>query len=281
MSPQSETLRVLLIEDSAGDAQLFEEWLQPDESSGFEVVWKETLVSGIERCMQGDLDCILLDLNLPDSQGLNTFLTAYESAPGVPIVVLTGHRDEELAIGTLRRGAQDYLLKDSLDAAVLIRSIRYAIERYQRPKDARPVVADALPSSPEAAIPAVADQQAQDEEPETRDPFAEMVEEYAQHIRAYASKEETPSGSGADSAAVLIAMAFSERDVACNEVIRIHVAAIEQARQGIGRSQFRAVNQKAGSLLLGVVTTLGDLYRERCLGEDEQDSGSLMDNLRI
>jgi serine phosphatase RsbU (regulator of sigma subunit) len=89
----------------------------------------ELLSVGVERCSEGRFDAILLDLSLPDSQGLNTFLTMHAHAGGVPIVVLSGYSDEATAVRAVQAGAQDYLVKGQVDDNLLVRSIRYAIER--------------------------------------------------------------------------------------------------------------------------------------------------------
>ncbi len=94
----------------------------------------------MERLALGDVDVLLLDLGLPDSQGLETAVEAMRSAPAVPIVVLTGYDDDEAAAEAIERGAQDYLVKGGFSGAALRRAIRYAIESQaggDRPAGAR------------------------------------------------------------------------------------------------------------------------------------------------
>ena len=123
------TLSVLLVEDNPGDARLIEEILIETEGASFDLVCAERLSKGLERLASGDVDLVLLDLSLPDSQGLDTFARVYEEAPQIPIVVLSGVDDEALAIQAVREGAQDYLVKGMADTDILVRSIRYAVER--------------------------------------------------------------------------------------------------------------------------------------------------------
>ena len=85
----------------------------------------------IIRLREERFDVILLDLSLPDSQGQETLAKAYGQAHDTPIVVLTGHSDETMAIQTVHEGAQDYLVKGQVDGHTLVRSIRYAIERHR------------------------------------------------------------------------------------------------------------------------------------------------------
>jgi signal transduction histidine kinase len=99
----------------------------PRAALGFE--HEETLAAGLDRLAKGDADVVLLDLNLPDSDGVDTVVRLRECDAAVPLVVLTGAGEEETGIAALAAGAQDYLVKDELGALPLRRSIRYAIER--------------------------------------------------------------------------------------------------------------------------------------------------------
>jgi len=128
----NDRLKVLLIEDNPGDARLVRSIL--GESNGptrFEVTWADRLSKAVLALSADPPDAILLDLSLPDSDGLSTVVDVVTAAPQVPIIVLTGLGNETLAVQTLQRGAQDYLSKNQLDSELLPRTIRYAIERKQ------------------------------------------------------------------------------------------------------------------------------------------------------
>jgi signal transduction histidine kinase len=120
---------VLLVEDNAGDARLLREMLK--EQSTFQVELANALcMSDAENyLMTHNVDIILLDLGLPDVQGLEALRRALDAAPRVPLVVLTGLDDESLAARALQEGAQDYLIKGQIETRSLLRAIRYAIER--------------------------------------------------------------------------------------------------------------------------------------------------------
>ncbi len=123
--------RILLVEDNPGDARLVREALA-DAGIGDAPLLTVARLDEALRCLAlGDIDCVLLDLSLPDSSGLPTLARVYEAAPDVPIVILTGLDDEGLAVGALRSGAQDYLVKDQLSAGLLTRTLRYARERVR------------------------------------------------------------------------------------------------------------------------------------------------------
>ena len=124
-------IRILLIEDNSGDARLMREALAGVRDVSFEVEWVERLWLGMKRLAEGGIDVVLLDLALPDSQGLDTLVRVQTEAPEVPIVVLTGLDEKALAVEAMQKGAQDFLGKGYVqeNSNVLARSIRYAIER--------------------------------------------------------------------------------------------------------------------------------------------------------
>ena len=123
-------IRVLLIEDCPGDVFLVREMVHESKSPLFRVVAQtDRLAGGIELMRAGGIDVVLLDLTLPDSQGLESFTRAHEAAPELPIVVLSGIDDEEFAAQALHLGAQEYVVKGRMDMHLLQRALRYALER--------------------------------------------------------------------------------------------------------------------------------------------------------
>ncbi|HWQ18814.1 MAG TPA: response regulator [Methanotrichaceae archaeon] len=123
----SNPLHILLIEDNPGDARLIKEFLGEVTGAAFELDWVDRLSEGL-KCLDCK-DAILLDLALPDSLGLDTFKKIHAHAPALPIIVLTGNEDNALAFKAVQEGAQDYLIKGQVSSQLLVRSIRYAIER--------------------------------------------------------------------------------------------------------------------------------------------------------
>jgi signal transduction histidine kinase/CheY-like chemotaxis protein len=134
----SDKLRVLLIEDNPGDARLIWEMLTEVGATGlaaaFDLECADRLSTGLARLAAGGIDVVLLDLSLPDSQGLDTFAKVHAQVPQVPIILLTGLDDAALAVKAVREGAQDYLVKRQVDGNLLVRAMRYAIERKQAEK---------------------------------------------------------------------------------------------------------------------------------------------------
>ncbi|WP_413167196.1 sensor histidine kinase [Capilliphycus salinus ALCB114379] len=124
-----ELIKVLLVEDNPGDAFLIQESLKKRHKMNFKVTVVERLTDAFSCLEQNRFDIILLDLFLPDSQGLDTFTDILSKANHLPIVVLTGLNDEKMAIQAVRLGAQDYLKKELAIGELLIYSLCYAIER--------------------------------------------------------------------------------------------------------------------------------------------------------
>ncbi|HWF92006.1 MAG TPA: response regulator, partial [Terriglobales bacterium] len=119
---------VLLIEDNPGDADLVRLRLVESESD-VDVRCVDRLSAGLQQLGDESPTLVLLDLNLPDSHGAETFRKILNKAPGVPVVVLSGQDDEELAVKAVHQGVQDYLVKGEFNSTQLARAMRYAIER--------------------------------------------------------------------------------------------------------------------------------------------------------
>ncbi|MDX8412017.1 MAG: PAS domain S-box protein [Mariprofundaceae bacterium] len=124
-------VRILAVEDNPGDARLLEETLKDMVGQNHQLVVKGTLHEAFANIDAASIDVILLDLSLPDSQGVETLRRMAAHAPELPIVVMTGHGDDALGLQTIQEGAQDYLVKGEIDAALLQRSLSYAIGRKQ------------------------------------------------------------------------------------------------------------------------------------------------------
>lgn len=127
----SDTVGVLLIEDSPDDALIIREMLSESSLTRYRVDWEISLAAGLRHLneRQESVDIVLLDLGLPDSQGVETLFKARRSAPDIPIVVLTGLGHEEMGRVAIREGAQDYICKNEISIDVLENSLRFAFER--------------------------------------------------------------------------------------------------------------------------------------------------------
>jgi len=139
--------RVLLVEDNPGDARLVRESLSEGLPGQFMVEVADSLKQALAtlRAAADEVDVVLLDLSLPDSQGLETYRAVHTLAPAIPILVLSGLNDESIAMKAVNEGAQDFLSKARVDGELLPRAIRYAMERHRLLEQVRQLaIADEL-----------------------------------------------------------------------------------------------------------------------------------------
>ena len=125
-----EPVRVLLIEDNEHDVVLVREALRDAGEQDFILETVPRLADGLKRLGETPVDVVLLDLRLPDSDGIDTFNDLRAHSIEVPIVVLSGDANDSVAMESMRRGAQDYLVKGTADGELLGRTLRYAITRH-------------------------------------------------------------------------------------------------------------------------------------------------------
>lgn len=122
---------ILLVEDNPGDARLFAEALKDAYDSKFNLVHCRAFGEALDRLATASPNVMVVDLGLPDAFGIDVVKKARANAPMVPVVVLTSRADEALGLEALHEGAQDYLVKGELDARLLSRALRYAMERHR------------------------------------------------------------------------------------------------------------------------------------------------------
>jgi len=126
------SLTLLLIEDTAEFAELVQHWVSGgDNVEAFCLNWTDTLGAGLNRLARGGVDVILLDLGLPDSDGMETFVRIKAQATGIPIIILSAADSEALALQLIQDGAADYLVKNTCNGNSLVRAVRYAVVRQR------------------------------------------------------------------------------------------------------------------------------------------------------
>jgi len=129
ISVHESAIQVLLIEDDPVAARILKKLIESEKNPEIHVECASRVEEGLSALSRIKTDCILLDLNLPDSLGLETVARVQNKASKIPIVVLAGNDNDTLAIEAVRRGVQDYVMKDRVDGKILSRIIRYAVER--------------------------------------------------------------------------------------------------------------------------------------------------------
>jgi PAS domain S-box-containing protein len=127
-------MKILLVEDNPGDARLIQEMVKQAGAAQYELVVEGTLEGALSSLRKGSFNMVLLDLNLPDSSGIATMKSIQRNASHIALIVITGLSDDAIAIESLKMGAEDFLVKGKFDGSLLVRSLRYAIERKRAGK---------------------------------------------------------------------------------------------------------------------------------------------------
>ena len=127
---QQEIMRILLVEDNPGDRDLICDYIQ-ESHGGHQISFAATLSEALRQADPCAIDVILLDLGLPDSQGIETLRRLRQELSDVPVIVITGMDDDAIGIKALKSGAQDYLVKGRTGPEVLNRALRYSVERHR------------------------------------------------------------------------------------------------------------------------------------------------------
>jgi two-component sensor histidine kinase len=124
-------LRILLVEDNPGDVRLLREMFSTERPGSYEITHLPRLGLALNHLAQGGVDIVLLDLGLPDGEGIDTVRRVRKLAPQVPLIVLTGRDDDSAVAEAMLEGAQDYLVKGQIETRALPRALRHAIERFR------------------------------------------------------------------------------------------------------------------------------------------------------
>ncbi|MGM0575248.1 MAG: response regulator [Myxococcota bacterium] len=230
-----DTLRVLLVEDSAPLAELVRTWLADLGEPTMHVHHVTRLEVALEHLNVAEVDALVLDLGLPDSSGLETLRRVLDEAPHVPVLVLTGESDPEAAVGAVRLGARDYLLKAHMDDATLRRAIVDAVSRHGR----RPA-----PPEPATRIDGLRDSMERHLEDPSAEPFQQLVTKYVEIFSADARG----ALGGQERAESLASLAVSLRRLGAGsgDVVVLH----EQALKHLDSAVAHLGDPKARHLLL-------------------------------
>ena len=262
LETRNSKLKVLLIEDNPGDVRLIREMLAEASDERFELTHMEWLDEGLKCLADEEFDAILADLGLPDSQGLDTFKELWNQVPQVPIVVLTSLNDKMLAVNAVRIGAQDYLVKGQVDGNLLVRAIRYALERHrlltelektrQREQEERER-AEAVRNYQHYV--AISHGQGIDEATDA------LITEYrdivVRYVRAIRIKEDRPSDRVQDLARRLAIMGARARDV-----VSLHLRILNEFSQRAMPADERAFSNDARLVLVELMGNVMDIYRK-------------------
>lgn len=261
---------VLLIEDSPVDATMIRGQLSKAEGNAYEVVVESTLAGGLARLGAGDVDVILLDLTLPDTQGLETFLKTYRIAPQVPIVIITSLDDRDVAYNAVRSGAQDYLIKGKLDTESLIHAVNFAIERHTRQQRLNPHLTGLWAQAGHSDIPGgellpPEDQLFTPLREREADAFGPLCERYGKLIGLAHKQRQTKHVEPISNELHGIAMYLCMVSAGPSDVEEIHRNALELLSTDGSTAEMQSFVEEAQMLLIELLGYLIDFYRDSLL----------------
>lgn len=265
------TVRVLLVDDNPGDRDLAEERLAHSRTECFVVDSAATLRQALERLSHGTYDVVLLDLGLPDSQGIDTYRTVQARAPDIPVVILTGSEDDAMAREALNAGVQDYLVKDWDDATLTARSVRYAVERKQllvqlererkaREQEREASAHDGLSRWQSTSVTARLFGQGPLREV-NRPLFGDWVADYAHSIRMSLDNRVTRSQHAVSDRLRAMADRLGRQSAGPRDVIELHQAAMGELCRNANARQVEAYTDEGRFLLLELMGYLASFYR--------------------
>lgn len=276
--------RILLVEDNDADATLIFDALSQGEAGPFDVTHADTLAQACELVRtqnhheSNPFQAALLDLNLPDSQGISTFKALRDAAGQTAIVVLSGLNDLELATHAVQEGAQDYLIKGEINADLLTRSIRYAVERrrafaeLERAREAERRERKRLALELEALEQSIAGAPA----PITADAFGlgplrkTASEQFGRLVDVYTAvlddaldrrSREVPHSTETPEL-VKLAASLGALHAGPRDVLDVHVTATRQREQELDDTGARALIQEGRFLVLELMGHLVSYYRK-------------------
>ncbi len=261
---------VLLIEDSPVDATMIRGQLTRGDGNLYEVLVESTLAGGLERLEVGDVDVILLDLTLPDTQGLETFLKTYRIAPQVPIVIITSLDDRDVAYNAVRSGAQDYLIKGKLDTEALIHAVNFAIERHARQQRLNPAMTGLWAAAGRADIPGgdllkTDDRLFSPLREREADTFDPLCERYGNLIRLAHKQRQSKHVEPISDELHGLAMYLCMVSAGPGDVEEIHRSSLERLSADSSTEELQSFVEEGQLLLIELFRYLIDAYRDSLL----------------
>ena len=270
---------VLLIDDDAAERALFRERLRNVESDAFDFREAETLSDSLGLLQSEPVDLAILDLNLPDTEGLATLQSLYAAAPSVPIIVLTGLDDADLGLKAIQVGAQDFLVKGDLSPELVRRSVRYALERHKILMRLEAAEYEALQarergSLERLAAPPLASTSArafqvtrlQDGAPLQ---FSDIVADYSELLETAVNQTVTQADLKVPTRLKQLAVRLARLKVAPRDVVDIHLSALKARTTQATNRKAKAMSVEGRIVLLELMGYLAGEYRVFALGRGQ------------
>jgi DNA-binding response OmpR family regulator len=262
--PGRSTVNILLVEDNRADVRLVEECLAEFDPAGFALQSAPRLSAALEVLAHQSFDLMLLDLLLPDSEGLETFRAIFSRFPFLPVVVVTALDDKDTALATLREGAQDYLVKGQITPESLGRSVEYAMERH---RTLREELGSLCRLSAPAGTPVSATLYGQ-RDLKGGDPaaFAELAESYARVVSRSLEEQAYRVEPSAPDDLQQMAQRLGHLWAGPRDVIELHTAVLQSLSSGANIKKIQALVREGRMLVLRLMGYLASYYRYQSLG---------------
>ncbi|MGQ7845942.1 response regulator [Granulosicoccus sp. 3-233] len=269
--PLADELLVLAIEDDSLDFTILERQLRGLDM--FKLVWAQSMRKGLSELARHDFDVILLDLTLPDSQGLST-VEAFTEQTRLPVVVVSGLDDEETALKAVQHGAQDYLVKGQYSTALICKTLRYAVERYrlleeleqtreviQREREIRRLKSDAAQLPSALSTDAHSNKPLIDKHPAVH---RYAVEEYSRMLDKAMERLGYKTTFNASQQIRELAITLGGYQATPRDIVNIHTLAVDIRSRVMNTEKQRLHNEEARYLLTGMLGHLCSFYLSQC-----------------
>ncbi len=269
----NEFIRVFCIEDNPGDRDLVSQYLEEARGS-YEVSFASTLAEAMERFDPGSMDVVLLDLGLPDGNGLDTFYRFHAHATGMPVIVITGLDDDELGIEAIKNGAQDYLVKGRTGPEVLDRALRYALERQrllkqlelergEREHERESRAIHGLQGQVRVTSGLYGEKLIRELSPQV---FWEMSNEYGRLLTEALESQVKKSNKDISADLRDLADRLGEFSAGPRDVVEVHKTALRVVNEKENPAKARALTVEGRFLALELMGHLASFYRRHCMG---------------
>jgi len=258
---------ILLVEDNMGDADLVRDYLQDaGEGSDQDIAHVTTIAAAVDKLEQFAPDIVLLDLRLPDGVGVATVEAICAAAPGVPIVVLTGVEDEQLALECIEAGAQDYLCKSDINAATLRKAIGFSVVRTrqtetQNLRTFNDKVLNAAVQPPAGPTDGSAAEALKPLRERSPDDFDHLIADYAEMLQHYVDRLLTGKGQARPEMQGLV-RTLTRVGAGPRDLVELHTRAVEQLARKRTADDRAAQAMEGRYMALELMVLLAEQYRE-------------------
>lgn len=281
MATPERAINVLVIEDNPDDRELFRRQLRQMQDGAFSFREAETLDDGLSQIGANSVDLVALDLNLPDSSGLETLQTVFEAAPSVPIIVLTGETDNGLGVEAIKQGAQDFIIKGEFSTELVTRCVRYTLERqrlamaleaaeFREQQEREQGSIERLADPPKTGVSARAFnvKRLRDAAPMQ---FSDIAIEYRKILTDAVEQKATVADFDVPARLKQLAARLARMRIAPRDLVELHLTALQSISSDVNPKKARVASFEGRLVLLETMGHLAGEYRLYALGRADED----------